>query len=91
MPVYRIEPFAPGDSGWLKSVMDPEKCWVLAESAEDARAKVTAYAYGVRKPDGNDPSPEALYWTRFATCDLDETVTVLPGIILTTKGQKIPI
>jgi hypothetical protein len=91
MPVYRLEPFAPGDSGWLASVMDPERCWVLADSADDARAKVTAYAYGVRKPEGNDPPSEALYWTRFAACDLDETVTVPSGIILTSRGQKIPI
>jgi len=91
MPVYRLEPFAPHDSGWLKSIMDPETCWIMADTADDARTKVTAYAYGIRRPEGNDPTSEGLYWTNFTTCDLDETVTVAPAIILTARGQKIPL
>lgn len=89
MPTYRLDPFEPADSAWQKSIMDPETCWVAADSEDEARAIITGYAFGHRTPEGADPLQEMLPWTALASCSLDETVAVAPRIILTARGQKI--
>jgi hypothetical protein len=91
MPVYRIEPFAPSDSGWQRSLMAPVGCWVLASDEADARALVMLCAYGQRTLEPENPQPELLPWVALASCSLDETKSVPAGIIITDDGQRIDI
>ena len=71
--------------------MDPETCWVGADSEDEARSKVAVYAYGLRTPSTDAMQLEVMRWTALAICSVDETVTVPTGIILTKRGQRIPI
>jgi hypothetical protein len=71
--------------------MDPETCWVVADSEDQARSKITTYAYGLRTPSTDAMQVEQMRWTALAICSVDETVTVPAGSILTKRGQRIPI
>jgi hypothetical protein len=91
MPVYCLEPYAPHASGWQKSILDPMKCWVVADDEDDARAKLASFAYGARAVEPDNAQPELLPWTTLAVCSLDEAVNVPVGVILTETGQRLII
>ncbi len=95
MKVYRLDPIEGQERhpGWLYCMVGPSPCWVLAETASEARERATlGTIVGKRigdKVEGNFPLP----WldAELSSCHPDDSRAVARSHVLTVGGNLLPI